>query len=297
MAIEQFRRGDSLTRIIDDVAGEAANAAEMKAAATGNELIFMQVRLAADLKKMEAVLANFQRSQHQLERRIAELEKYPEQADREIASARREIAWRDQNSAKSNFFAAEGQVYGEKNRGDLLAVVGRAMKEVLARPERPRQVGLYRGFSVQVEAHGQGCQFVLEGKTGLHNPVNLLYRTGDEFSPAGFLQRLDNFLDRFEVRIEETEKEKIRQAEELVTARRSQGRVFPHLAELEALRRDNREVLAELRKFNHEPGYKSVWRPSGQTQAAGAKPPRGGAEAADPELQRPKPNRDLERRR
>ena len=32
--IEQFRKGDSLARVIEDVAGEAANAAEMKAAAT-----------------------------------------------------------------------------------------------------------------------------------------------------------------------------------------------------------------------------------------------------------------------
>jgi len=34
---EQFREGDSLTRVIEDVASEAANAAEMKAAATGTE--------------------------------------------------------------------------------------------------------------------------------------------------------------------------------------------------------------------------------------------------------------------
>ena len=35
-AIEQFRKGDLLQRVIDDVASEAANAAEMKAAASGN---------------------------------------------------------------------------------------------------------------------------------------------------------------------------------------------------------------------------------------------------------------------
>ena len=60
-----------------NLAGEAANAAEMKAAATGNELIFLQVKLASELKKMEAFYANFQRSRHQLERRVATLEKYP----------------------------------------------------------------------------------------------------------------------------------------------------------------------------------------------------------------------------
>ena len=38
-----------MQRVIDDVQSEAANAAEMKAAASGNPLILMQVQLAADL--------------------------------------------------------------------------------------------------------------------------------------------------------------------------------------------------------------------------------------------------------
>ena len=54
-AIEQFRKGDLLQRVIDDVSSEAANAAEMKAAASGNPLILMQVQLASDLRKLEAL--------------------------------------------------------------------------------------------------------------------------------------------------------------------------------------------------------------------------------------------------
>lgn len=52
-AIEQFRKGDLLQRVIDDVQSEAANAAEMKAAASGNPLMLMQVQLAADLRKLK----------------------------------------------------------------------------------------------------------------------------------------------------------------------------------------------------------------------------------------------------
>ncbi len=44
-AIEQFRRGEGIARVIEDVTDEAANAAEMKAAATGNPLILLQVQL------------------------------------------------------------------------------------------------------------------------------------------------------------------------------------------------------------------------------------------------------------
>jgi len=261
--IEQFRKGDSLTRVIEDVASEAANAAEMKAAATGNELIFLQVKLAAELKKMEAVLANFQRGQHQLERRVDYLEKYPEQAAKEIAAWHKEIELRDKNTTQEKYFAVDGQVYGEKNRGDLSLVVGRAMKEVLTRPEQTKKVGLYRGFPVHVEAFRQGCQFVLEGKAGLYNPLNLSYQKGEEFSIHGFISRLDNFLNKFEFNIVEVEKEKAKKAEELVTARQSLGQVFPQQPELEALRQDNREVLRELQHMQNDPTYKSTWRPGG----------------------------------
>ena len=69
-AIEQFRKGDLLQRVIDDVASEAANAAEMKAAASGNPLILMQVQLAADLRKLEALYSQHQRSQHRMRDRL-----------------------------------------------------------------------------------------------------------------------------------------------------------------------------------------------------------------------------------
>jgi len=133
------------------------------------------------------------------------------------------------------------------------------MKDVVARPEQSKKVGLYQGFQVHVEAFGQGCQFVLEGKTGLFNPLNLSYHKGDEFSLQGFMQRLDNFLNKFEANIGEVEKEKVRKAEELVTARQSMGQVFPQQAELEGLRRDNRDVLRELQLMQNDPTYKSTW--------------------------------------
>ena len=69
-AIEQFRKGDLLQRVIDDVQSEAANAAEMKAAASGNPLILMQVQLAADLRKLEALYSQHQRGQHRLRDRL-----------------------------------------------------------------------------------------------------------------------------------------------------------------------------------------------------------------------------------
>ncbi|MDR1045912.1 MAG: helicase, partial [Candidatus Adiutrix sp.] len=156
--IEQFRKGDSLTRVIEDVAGEAANAAEMKAAATGNELIFLQVKLASELKKMEGIFATFQRNQHQLERRIVSLEKFPEQAARDIERWKQEIELRDKNTAKEPYFASGGKIYGEKNRKELLFEVARVMKAAAARPgsaSKSRQVpGLRHPCGVNFRQQG-----------------------------------------------------------------------------------------------------------------------------------------------
>ena len=222
--IEQFRKGDNLARVIEDVASEAANAAEMKAAATGNELIFLQVKLASDLKKMEGIFATFQRGQHQLERRIATLEQFPEQAAKDIERWKQEINQRDQNTTKESYFASDGKLFGEKNRKELLFEVARIMKAAVTRPDQPQKVGKYRGFNIHVESlAGKGCQFVLEGQAGFYTPMTLAYQANTEFNIQGFIQRLDNYLGKFEHNITEVERDRERKAAELVTAIQSQG--------------------------------------------------------------------------
>ena len=83
-AIEQFRKGDLLQRVIDDVSSEAANAAEMKAAASGNPLILMQVQLASDLRKLgRPFYSQHQRAQHRLRDRL----KWLKSTDERLAKA------------------------------------------------------------------------------------------------------------------------------------------------------------------------------------------------------------------
>ena len=55
VVVEQIRKTDCTLREVDDVVGQAANAAEMKAAATGEPLIMEQVELEHGIKRMEAL--------------------------------------------------------------------------------------------------------------------------------------------------------------------------------------------------------------------------------------------------
>ncbi len=184
--IEQFRNGDGLQRVIDDVASEAANAAEMKAAATGNPLIFLQVQLAAELKKVEALFSNFKRNQHALDSRIAWLEEADKRADRSVARWNGEIAKRNAGTGSAFEFKTAAKSYREDNKEQLLgAILGRMKVAVDRKAEDTFQraaiirVGTYRGFEIDVSCNRHKIKFTVTGSDS-YEPDNLVYRTDDK---------------------------------------------------------------------------------------------------------------------
>lgn len=71
--VEQIRKGDPTLREVDDVVGEAANAAEMKAAATGNPLIIEQVELQAKAKRLQSVKKAYDSRRYDAESEVARI--------------------------------------------------------------------------------------------------------------------------------------------------------------------------------------------------------------------------------
>ena len=96
--------------------------------------------------------------------------------------------------------------------------------------------------------------------------MSLAYQANSDFNIQGFLQRLDNYLNKFENNITEIECDRERKAVELASARQSQGQPFPQADLLNTLCQDNREVMRELQLSQNNPGYKSIWRPQSQTE-------------------------------
>lgn len=72
--VEQIRKGDPTLREVEDVVGESANAAEMKAAATGNPLIIEQVELSAKVKRLQSLKRAFDSRRYEAESEIARKE-------------------------------------------------------------------------------------------------------------------------------------------------------------------------------------------------------------------------------
>lgn len=274
-AIEQFRKGDLLQRVIDDVQSEAANAADMKAAASGNPLILMQVKLASDLRKLEALHSQHQRSQHRLRDRL----KWLGAAEGRLAKAQAvytaNCSLRDGNTrtvtekGKTRIcleWLNNGKVLTEKNGEQIQNILRDGVKDI-TRDSRARPLlGTYRGFEVSMlrtsrAQGGDGFRLALKG-TGEQNfqPDNLVYGFDEKFSLSGMFQRLDNFFEKGLDTLYQNYQNSARQEmAEMDTVKAALGQEFPQQGELALVRENYSAVMRELKRMQDEPGYVSEW--------------------------------------
>ena len=277
-AIEQFRKGDLLQRVIDDVASEAANAAEMKAAASGNPLILMQVQLAADLRNLEALYSQHQRSQHRMRDRLKYLASTETRLAKEETLYAENIRRRDSHTrtvmekGKEKILVeltADGKTLTAKDSEKIKDRLLEGVKEVTRDSSAEFPFGFYRGFEVSVErtttrmSGKDGFQLSLRGAGEREfRPGNLFYDFEEKFSLAGLFQRMDNFLSRGLDEAVETQREKARQEKaELETVKAALGKEFPQQEELALARENHSAVIRELQRMQDDSSYVSTWTP------------------------------------
>nr|WP_238984958.1 hypothetical protein [Candidatus Glomeribacter gigasporarum] len=266
-AIEQFRKGEGLSRIIEDVAGEAAHAAEMKAAATGNPLILLQVQLTAELKKLEALYANYKRNRHTLESTAAWLKQADERANHVIALYQQDIQRRDMNTTQEWRMQVEQRTFNVQNKELLIEWISKSMQcaveggaQLLTDQPRTVHVGQYRGFDIAVLSVQERIRFRVKSDN-TYEPTNLQYRKEDQFSVTGFVQRMDHFLDTFEESIESVRNRCVNEKAELDKVKRELDKPFVQLRELELVRKNASDVMVEMKKMQDDPDYVSTWKP------------------------------------
>ena len=276
-AIEQFRKGDLLQRVIDDVASEAANAAEMKAAASGNPLILVQVQLASDLRKLEALYSQHQRAQYRLRDRL----KWLKSTDERLAKAEKiyaeNIKLRDENTRhvtdkgkekiKVELRVGQNILFVQDNEKMRNHLVG-GIKEVTKNSSAKYHFGSYRGFDVYVErfrgiGDQDGFRLALKGAEGQeYRPYNLLYMFDDKLSLSGLFQRMDNVLATgFDEAIKGQREKAAQEKAELQTIDSALGKEFPQKAELELTRENHAAVIRELQRIQDDENYVSEWKP------------------------------------
>lgn len=189
--IQQVRKGDMKTREIEDIAGEAANAAEMKAAASGNPLILEEMDTRRKLRQLEGKSVEHDREQHRIKGKIKSLEGEAERLQREMpaVAADAELA----SKAPAEF---TGTVNGETfdKRKDFGAAIVAAMRKELIDKEGVREIGEYAGFKVGIDPLGYGRAFnvTIEGSREHFVPVD----DASDVDAAGLAQRIVNTVKR-----------------------------------------------------------------------------------------------------
>ena len=276
-AIEQFRKGDLLQRVIDDVQSEAANAAEMKAAASGNPLILMQVKLASDLRKLEALYAQHQRGQHRLRDRLKWLASSPDRLRKAEADYAENIRRRDLNTRYVTEkgqrkqvleLLVDGRILTDKHSEEIKNHLLTGIKETTRDSSAKVAFGNYRGFDVlitrcAVMGSGDGFCFIMKGAGNREfQPGNLIYSFEDKLSLSGLFQRMDNFLNAgLEKYIENQRQDAKLEQEELETVNQALGREFPQKEELVLARENHASVIRELQRMQEDSSYVSEWKP------------------------------------
>ncbi len=308
-AIEQFRKGDLLQRVIDDVASEAANAAEMKAAASGNPLILMQVQLASDLRKLEALYSQHQRGQHRMRDRLKYLASTGTRLGKAEADYAEHIRLRDANTrtvtekGKEKILvelAHEGKVLGDKDGEKMRDILVGGIKEVTRNSSAKVLFGTYRGFKMTIArsmglvGSQDGFRILLQGAGDQQfQPDNLRYSFDDKLSLSGLFQRVDNFLGKgLDESIERQRATARQEIAEMETVKTALGKEFPQQDELALTRENHTAVMRELKRMQDDANYVSTWTPktslaAEQPTATEAPQPKEGSIAAAVPVKQP----------
>lgn len=239
--IGQFRAGNVKERAVEDIGGEAANSAEMKAAASGNPLILDEMELRRKVKRLENEEREHSRAQHSTARDISRLERERD----EIADEAGEV--------KADADAAKKYLAGDFNasiNGKSFDKAGEAGAEILDIARNmvlsgatSRALGSMGPFKLRLEAAGSATFNVVITGEGTYSAT--LPDVG-ELTPVGasmrILNPIRNLPDRPAIN-----------AERLATIDKTLPRLKAQLsdwqgrADLEETRSRHNNVLAALR--------------------------------------------------
>ena len=241
--IEQLRNYDGAVNEIDDIEGEAANSADMKAAASGDPLILEETQLRNDVRRLETLQASHADESQSLVRRARDNQRFSDEwGPRDLAELQALKKTADANPVKKDVFA--GVTVGGKRineREDAIKAMGAAMQRVLS-PEGAVERFTYRGLEFTLE----GNERYLE----LNSPTGNLETVRPELeklpSVAGFLTRFANYINRLEPHIADLTAKMAEAKEQAAQMRELSGKPFAQADELNTAREAHKKVQRRL---------------------------------------------------
>lgn len=180
--IEQVRKGNTAQREVEDIGGEAANAAEMKAASSGNPLILEEMTLRQKMRRLENERAGFDRDQYRIRDTIQQQRRKAEWMAKSLDELRQDV-----NLSVPDKFAMtiNGQdLEKRKDAGEALLSIAADMEH---NHSDERQIGQYGDFPMSME-RTSAEQFTINLEGAGSYTVNF----GIGADPLGLTMRISN---------------------------------------------------------------------------------------------------------
>jgi hypothetical protein len=183
--VEQLRKGDNNLREIEDISGEAANASEMKAAASGNPLILEEVTLRTEIKRLEAEEYAWKRTRNTRQDRLARIAddaRFIEKRNARLDALKAGILPKEPFS----YTAPDGRAMTEKKDagGPLIGAIATAIKSEGNRIA----MGVYRGLHLYAKRGFGGITIETHIKGGDDYLDVTSYNKDEQFSGGGFFR-------------------------------------------------------------------------------------------------------------
>lgn len=239
--IQQVRKGGSSTREIEDIAGEASNAAEMKAAASGNPLILEEMDLRQKLRRLTDQGTEHDREQHRILGKVKDMRNEIERNTAKLPTAEA-----DAESARSFFegnFAAtiEGKDYDKP--GALGAAIIAAGRRMIEDKVATTVLGKIGAFKLDLEhRYGKAYQIEIKGK----GEYDVFLDDITEADPVGTGQRVANTLRRLPAEPQNIETRNAELAAQIPPLEKQLG-PWEDAGKLAETAKRHQDVLAQLR--------------------------------------------------
>ncbi len=289
LSIEQFRKADKNTRELEDISSAAADAAEMKAQATGNPLILMQVQLSSDLKQEEILYNSFKKEQFYNEELLKQSKSYIDlyTKEKKILEDIKDTI----NNHKSEHFSGKFYDYNlDSNEYKTIDFIIRKNDDSPTNKQNQERIkeflkkGIeiahrnfateyklfeYRGITISLEkTQIDTLNFYINTPKGdFIEPENLVFKNKNSFidfsniiTLGGLVTRINNFYNGIEERISTTDRKISKLCSEIIALEKITGenaKPYKRYDYLLALREDEKTIMLEIEKMSKSRSYKS----------------------------------------
>jgi N12 class adenine-specific DNA methylase len=237
--IEQVRKGNTKQREIEDLGAESANAAEMKAASSGNPLILEEMDLRQKLRKLEQAEEEHDREQFRIRDAIRREKSIVERGKDRLLKYAQDV--KKAKAAPKDFsITVNGQTF-DKHKDAGQEILAEAAKMSDAGTES-KAIGSYAGFDMTLD-NVTGTRFVLTLDGALEHQVDI--KDIGSADATGLARRVANTISAIDAEAKQ-QAARVKQAERDLPKLEEQVQEWDQAEELSKVKARHQLVIAEL---------------------------------------------------